>query len=346
MSLLIDIRKRLDAFRLDVRLSAGDEAVALFGASGSGKSLTLRCIAGIERPDEGRIVIDGETVFDSEKRIDLPPQKRRAGLLFQSYALFPNMTVRENIRVGISGRADKAAAEAEIAQIIRAFGIEQLAAQRPHALSGGEQQRVALARILVSKPRILMLDEPFSALDGHLRFRLEQEVSDVIRGFSGTALFVSHDREEVYRMSDRVAVMAAGHVESFTDKAALFEAPKTRSAALLTGCRNISRLQRTADGGYLAADWNVPLSLSADTDAPYIGVYAHELRLDDGENAAQCRVVRVIENPFTCILMLEPVGGGCSEPLALKLDRAACRWKAGDVTTVGFPKARLLPLAK
>ncbi len=343
MAILAEFEKRLGAFRLDVKLEAGGERMALFGASGCGKTMTLRCIAGVERPDSGRIVIDGETVFDAERGIDLPPQKRRAGLLFQSYALFPNMTVLENVRMGAVGcKREEGVRRAE--EMLAMFGLAGLARLHPAALSGGEQQRAALARILVSRPRILMLDEPFSALDGHLRYRLEQEVSEVIRAFDGTVLFVSHDREEVYRMCDRVAVMARGRVESVADKAALFERPQTRTAALLTGCRNLSRLERTADGRYFAADWGVTLTLPNDTDAPYIGVHAHDIRLADGENAADCRVRRVIENPFTDTALLTPACGVCAEPFSIKLDRGGVRLREGDAVRVSFPKNKLLML--
>ncbi|MGI6720631.1 MAG: sulfate/molybdate ABC transporter ATP-binding protein [Anaerovoracaceae bacterium] len=143
----------------------------MLGASGSGKSLTLKCIAGVERPDRGRIVVDGVTLFDSERRIDLSPQERRTGLVFQNYALFPHMTVLENIRAGARREPDAQKRADNVNRIVERFGLGSLTGHTPAMLSGGQQQRVALARILVSEPRILLLDEPFSALDGHLRHR-------------------------------------------------------------------------------------------------------------------------------------------------------------------------------
>ena len=171
MKLTVDIEKTLGNFHLRVAFEASQGVTALLGASGCGKSMTLRCIAGICRPDWGRIVLDGVTLFDSKKRIDLPPQKRRVGYLFQQYALFPNMTVRQNIAAGVR---DRKAALHVADDMIRKMRLDGLENRRPQALSGGQQQRVALARILVNQPEVLLLDEPFSALDTHLRFQTEQ----------------------------------------------------------------------------------------------------------------------------------------------------------------------------
>ena len=194
MSIYADIEKTLGDFHLNVKLEAGDEVLALLGASGCGKSMTLKCIAGIVRPDRGRIEVDGRVLFDSEKHIDLSPQQRRTGLMFQNYALFPNMTVLQNIRAGARREKDSAAKERKIQEIMDSFGLAELSAHYPWQLSGGQQQRTALARLLVSGPDILLLDEPFSALDSHLRFRLERELAEVIRDFGRTVILVSHDR--------------------------------------------------------------------------------------------------------------------------------------------------------
>ena len=164
MKLWVDIEKRLPGFHLQVQFAADAEATALLGASGCGKSMTLRCIAGVERPDKGRICLGDRVLFDSEAGIDLPPQQRGVGLLFQNYALFPNMTVEQNILCGLKAERDKAARKARCAGMLRALRLEELASRRPAELSGGQQQRTALARILVGKPNILMLDEPFLSL--------------------------------------------------------------------------------------------------------------------------------------------------------------------------------------
>ena len=165
MSISVDIEKNLGAFRLDVHFSAGSEVIALLGASGCGKSMTLKCIAGIEKPDRGRIVVNDVTLFDSEKGVNLTPQQRHTGLLFQNYALFPNMTVLQNIRAGARRERDGGKRASITENVIKSFGLTNLVKCYPHQLSGGQQQRVALARILVSDPGVLLLDEPFSALD-------------------------------------------------------------------------------------------------------------------------------------------------------------------------------------
>ena len=171
MSLEVTIAKRFEGFTLHADFAAGNTAAAILGASGCGKSMTLRCIAGVVKPDSGRIVLDGRVLFDSEKGIDLPPQQRNVGLLFQNYALFPNMTVEQNILCALKKEKDPAARKAACGSALRAMRLEELAHRLPSELSGGQQQRAALARILAAKPRILMLDEPFSALDSYLRDR-------------------------------------------------------------------------------------------------------------------------------------------------------------------------------
>ena len=192
MSLYVDIEKRLGAFRLQSKFEVADETLALLGASGCGKSVTLKCIAGIMTPDRGRIVLNGRVLFDSEKRTDLTPQQRRVGYLFQQYALFPNMTVEQNILCGIraGSRSEKRALAAEKLRMFRLEGLEK---KYPAQLSGGQQQRVALARILCSEPQAILLDEPFSALDSYLKWNLELELSDLLAGFRGPILWVSHE---------------------------------------------------------------------------------------------------------------------------------------------------------
>ena len=219
MALLVDIEKRLGDFRLDVKLEVGNEVLGLVGNSGCGKSLTLRCIAGIEKPDRGRIVLDGVTLFDSEKHVNLTPQKRHTGLMFQNYALFPNMTVRQNIRAGtLRDQQTEQERDRKVSDIMDSFGLSSLAQHYPRQLSGGQQQRTALARILVSEPRILMLDEPFSALDSELKFRMEKEVHEVIDRFGKTTLLVSHDRGEAYRLCSRIAMVHEGCADRILSK--------------------------------------------------------------------------------------------------------------------------------
>ena len=194
MSLHVDVRKALGSFTLDVSFTAENGITSLLGASGCGKSMTLKCIAGIEKPDEGRIELDGRVLFDSEAGINLPPQKRRVGYLFQNYALFPNMTVRQNILCGLNREKDRAAKEQRLRDMLQMMQLEGLEERKPAQLSGGQQQRVALARILVNDPQILLLDEPFSALDSNLRDSLKVELRDLLKRFGREVLMVTHDR--------------------------------------------------------------------------------------------------------------------------------------------------------
>ena len=341
MSLLVNIEKRLGDFRLQADLRADDGVLALLGASGCGKSMTLKCIAGIERPDRGRIEVDGRVLFDSEHHIDLSPQKRRTGLLFQNYALFPNMTVEQNIRCGV--RRDPRGGEEKVRKIMERFHLGDLGKHYPHQLSGGQQQRVALGRILVSSPDVLLLDEPFSALDSHLRFRLEQEVRQIIRDFGKTVVLVSHDRDEVFRLSDRIAVMDGGKVDVCGEKAAVFADPRTRAAALLTGCKNISPIQKLDEHRILATDWGLTLTLERPVgDAAFVGIRMHDVGPGTGENAFRLAVEEVVENPFSYTVALKSPEGTAS--LFWDVDKALWRKIQAPMMEICLPSDALLML--
>ena len=343
MAVFVDIEKRLGDFRLKVAFEAENEILALLGASGCGKSMTLKCIAGIERPDRGRIVVDGVTLFDSERHIDLTPQQRHTGLMFQNYALFPNMTVLQNLRAGARREADKGKREAAVARLMESFQLQPLAKYYPSQLSGGQQQRVALARILVSDPQILLLDEPFSALDQHLRFRLERELHQTLREFGKTAIFVSHDRDEVYRLADRIVVMEHGRVETSGMKKDVFRDPHTRAAATLTGCKNISRAAVLPDGGVAAADWGITLKKPGFAGG-FIGIRMHDVRPGRGENEVFCDVAEVMENPFSFTVMLRPAGCTDTTPVGWEMTKDEWNSLRAAQLWVHFPAEGLLAL--
>ena len=346
MSIVVDMEKDLGAFHLGVKFEAGPGTLALLGVSGCGKSMTLKCIAGIERPDRGRIVVDGVTLFDAEKKIDLPPQKRGAGLLFQNYALFPNMTVEQNICAGARWEPDKKARRRAAADLMARFGLLDLAEHYPHQLSGGQQQRTALARILVSKPRILLLDEPFSALDSHLRFRMEGEVRQVIQEFGGTVLLVSHDRDEVFRMADRIAVMENGSIQTMGDKGTVFAAPRTVSAAALTGCKNLSPAAKLDEDHIKALDWGVTLRTVPPLEGvTAVGLRMHDVRLGPGEvNSFRCRVAEEIEKPFSWTLMLLPLGTECTVPIGCEVEKEVWQARRAAEVEVHIPPEAILRL--
>ena len=209
MALEVDITKKLDGFFMHMQFRAEQEIFAILGASGCGKSMTLKCIAGIEKPDEGRIVLDGKVLFDSEKKINLPPQKRKVGYMFQDYALFPHMNVVQNIEAGMGKWPDRSRTES----LIRQFQLEGLEKKIPGQLSGGQKQRVAMARMLAAEPELILLDEPFSALDTYLKWQLEQEMYKHLKEAGKPVIFVSHNRDEVYRLCDTVSCMNRGKME-------------------------------------------------------------------------------------------------------------------------------------
>ena len=331
MALLeLQIRKRFEKFKLNVSLEAGAQVTGLLGASGCGKSMTLKCIAGIETPDEGRIVLDGRVLFDSEKRINLTPQERRVGYLFQHYALFPNMTVLQNVAAGarVKGRE---ARRAKAESLIRAFYLEGMEHKYPRQLSGGQQQRVALARILASEPEALLLDEPFSALDSYLKWQVELEMMDLLAKFPGPVLFVTHSRDEVYHLCQRVCVLNKGRSEPVQPVRELFDAPRTLSACLLSGCKNVSRAQALPDGRVRALDWGTDFTCAQTVPQglAWLGARAHYIRPVDGpgENRCLCRVLRVVEDVFSTVVMLATPGGD-SEYAQLRIELNKDRWAA------------------
>ena len=345
MSIYVDIEKDFGSFCLKVKFEAGDETLALLGASGCGKSMTLRCIAGIVTPDRGKIILDGVTLFDSEKKINLPPQKRHTGLMFQNYALFPNMTVLQNIKAGAKREKDSQKRKAMIESVIERFGLAELSDRYPHQLSGGQQQRVALARILVSSPKILLLDEPFSALDSHLRFKLEREVRHVMRQFGKTVILVSHDRDEVYRMSDSIAIMDGGEIQVIGPRHDVFRNPRTRKGAILTGCKNISDIERLDDGYVWATDWDMEFYLpNLPPEITAVGVRMKSIRPGPGDNAVRCQVLEVNENPFSYTVMLESVLSPAVVPLGWELPKQDWEAIKTNEITIHIPREAIFLL--
>lgn len=201
---LIGVNGRFE-LEVDFKVEKG-EFLAVFGRSGSGKTTILRSIAGLETPDEGYIEFDGKVYFDSKKKINLPPQKRNTGFVFQSYALFPNMTVYQNLLFANSDRN-------KVEEILEIVELKELKDRYPHQLSGGQQQRVALARALVRNPDILLLDEPLSALDHQIRLKLQDEIKSIQKKLGITTLLVSHDKSEVFRLADRVIMLEEGKIK-------------------------------------------------------------------------------------------------------------------------------------
>lgn len=349
MSLEVDIRKKWPDFRLDIRFKAGCEIVGFLGASGSGKSLTLKCIAGIITPDEGIIVSDGVPLFDSEKKINLPPQKRRAGYLFQNAALFPNMTAEQNALCVINSIPDHKQKRKKAAEIFARMGLDGLQHRYPHQLSGGQQQRVALVRILLSEPNVLMLDEPFSALDSYLRWQLEQELGSILGEFSGTSIFVSHNRDEIYRLCDSVRIVSNGSITAAGDKWELFSNPQSYDACLLTGCKNISPAHRTAGDSVFAKDWAMTLDCRGKPadDIRYVGIRAHDIVLTDAEglpNSFEYDIVSTLRDTFSYILLIRKKDAQSGRTLRLEMSREKYEAMGDPPKYMQLPPDKLLLL--
>jgi molybdate transport system ATP-binding protein len=326
MSLEVDIKKSYPDFILQIRFSAGSEIVGMLGASGSGKSMTLKCIAGIETPDEGMIVLNGTPLYDSDKKINVPPQKRRTGYLFQNAALFPNMTVEQNLMCVIKGKADRAHKRSRSREYLSRMDLDGLKDRYPRQLAGGQQQRAALARILLSEPDVIMLDEPFSALDSYLRWLLEQELAGILGEFGGTSIFVSHDRDEIYRLCGRVIVIADGGVAACGDKWDIFDNPTDYDACLLTGCKNISPAAPAPDGRVTALDWAMAFDTGgrAPEEIGFIGVRAHDIALTDEVGLPDCfefEVVSTLRDTFSYILRIRKKGSPGTKPMRLEMSR-------------------------
>ncbi len=277
MSIEVAIKKKFKGFTLEVELNSMNQRTGILGASGSGKSLTLKCIAGIEKPDSGRIILNNRVLFDSEKKINLTPQKRRVGYLFQNYALFPAMTVEENI--GIAIMASKEEKRQLVHDKMKEYHLKELKGRYPSELSGGQQQRVALARMLVSNPDIIMLDEPFSSLDSYLKELLQQQLFETLQDYRGDVLLVTHDRDEAYRLCERLLMICKGSTIIDGDTKELFERPVRKEAARLIGCKNISAIRILDRHTMEATDWGIRLSTKGElTDnLHYVGIHSYDL---------------------------------------------------------------------
>lgn len=293
MSLKISIKKKYTDFCLDVDFSTDSKRIGILGASGSGKSMTLKSVAGLIKPDEGEIVFNNKILFDSKNKTDLKPDRRRVGYLFQDYALFPTMTVEKNIRTAFTGakrieRLNKQSGmnsenpmfhENDTEGILKKFGLWEQKDHRPDELSGGQKQRTALARMLVTNPELLLLDEPFSALDTYLREGMRLELKKLLEEYNKTVILVSHDRDEIYQLCDYLVLLNQGRMIGCGNTEELFMHPVSVAAARLTGCKNISRIKKLGENKILALDWGgieLVTDLKVDDDISFAGIRAHD----------------------------------------------------------------------
>jgi molybdate ABC transporter permease protein len=310
IELIVDIQKQLPEFLLNVSFNCDRIPLGLLGASGAGKSLILRCIAGLETPDKGRIILNGRVLFDSARGINLPPQERTCGFLFQNYALFPHFTLRENIAFGMSSEKSPREIKKEVERQLMAVDLAGMGDRYPNGLSGGQQQRVALARAIASKPEIMLLDEPFSALDTYLRDKQEKLLRNNLIHYQGITLFITHNLEEAYRVCPKLIVIDQGKVIAHGKKQTIFEHPGNFRTAQLTGCKNFSRAVAISNKQIKAIDWDciletiepIPQSLK------YVGIRAYQLIFTDTNNQANtfpCWLATISETQHRMTLYLK-----------------------------------------
>jgi len=310
IGLFVDIEKYLPGFNLSVTFNCQNQPLGLLGASGSGKSLILRSLAGVETPSRGRIVLNGRILFDSEKGINLPSRQRRIGFVVQNYALFPHLTVAENIAFSLPKNLSKKVIKQQIANQLELVQLPGMENRYPHQLSGGQQQRVAIARALASRPEALLLDEPFSALDTHLRAQLERQMIKTLSNYDGVTIFVTHNMDEAYRICENLLVMEKGRAIANNSKQKIFERPDSVSLAKITGCKNLSRAKIIDHQQLEAIDWDVKLhTVPRIPDyLAYTGIRAHQIIFgrDLGDiNTFLCWLANAIEGPHRVTLYLK-----------------------------------------
>jgi molybdate ABC transporter permease protein len=302
------IERRLEGFQLRVSLTAGNGAVGLLGPSGSGKSLTMRAIAGVSTPDKGRIVLNGRVLFDSAAGINVPAAQRRIGVVFQDYALFPHLTVAENVGFGFRGLTAKER-RARVERLLASMHLTELAHRFPRELSGGQCQRVAIARCMAMEPDALLLDEPFAALDPHLRRQTEEQLRETLASFNGAVVFVTHDMEEAFRFCTDLLVLAGGNVIASGPRQQLWDRPGTVAAARLTGCKNIVTATPCGLDRIVVPAWDCELTTAIHPTAllTHVGYRSHQMLFKStGEdvNAFPCWLVSTSEAPHEMTLYL------------------------------------------
>lgn len=284
--LVVNIEKHLSTFHLRVNFKATQDPLGLLGASGSGKSLTVRCIAGLETPSQGRIVLNGRVLFDGQTGVNVPSRDRKVGLVFQNYALFPHLTVAQNIAFGM-GLIPQSQRAAQVEQYLDQMALSGWGDRYPDQLSGGQQQRVALARALASQPDILLLDEPLSALDTYLRSHVEKLLLSVLEHYPGITLFITHKLEEAYRLCPHLLVLNQGQVLASGTKEAIFERPSNFWVAQVTECKNFSRARPVSGQRIEALDWGCQLTViePIPSNLAWLGLRAHHIGFPPGAHA-------------------------------------------------------------
>src|SRR5689334_14252062 len=289
----------------------GHSITVLFGPSGCGKTTILRCLAGLERPDQGTILFGEETWFDASRGICLPPQQRRVGFVFQDYALFPHLTVAGNVGFGLH-RVSAAERTSRVQDVLRQVGMSDYARAYPHQLSGGMQQRVALARALAPRPRVMLLDEPFSGLDTRLREQIRDDALHVLKSSGTATLMVTHDPEEAMFMADRLAIMRAGRLEQQGSPVDVYSRPETAFVAAFFG--QVNEFRGVVAGGAVATPLgSLEAARLADRTAVDVLVRPEELLLGAAGRSAvppRWKARRLLgRSSWIHLILTHPIGG-------------------------------------
>lgn len=299
MELKLEIKKKLPSFTLDLKFQSSSKAIGIIGESGSGKTLTLKVLSGLVEPDHGFVSLGSSSFYDSNRNIFLPPEKREIGYMFQSYALFPHMTAYENVEFVIKAgeKRDK------VKDLLQAVYLWDRKDHYPSELSGGQKQRLALARILATSPRLILLDEPFSALDKKLRWKMELEIISLIKDFNIPLILVSHDSEEIYRIGEEVLVLKDGKIVDQGPKERVFKNPSSQFSASLLGYENISPL-KNIDGKVFLEDYGISLDLSP-LEKGKIGFKAKDISISKGEEGSDpMKISQIIQGLDSTTLIL------------------------------------------
>ncbi len=288
IKLEVDIQKQLPDFLLDItfKIDSQQNTLGILGSSGAGKTTLLRCIAGLDTPDRGRIILNNRVLFDSAKEINLPPQERTVGLVFQDYALFSHLTVAENIAFGMSATHSALVIQEEINKQLEQVNLLSKSDRFSAQLSGGEQQRIALARALASNPAVTLLDEPFSALDTNLKARLIKLLHKRLTNYPGLTLYVTHNLAEAYYLCPQLLIIDRGTAIAFDQKQNIINHPPNLKTAQITGCNNFSRAKKTSPQTIKAVDWQCELQVEhpIPKNLSQIGIHAHAITFTKNES--------------------------------------------------------------
>lgn len=314
----VSLDKTMGNFKLESSFLNTNGILGILGASGSGKSLTLKCIAGLQTPDKGMIKLNGKELFNSDTKINVLPRKRNIGYMFQNYALFPHLTVYKNIAYGIN-HFDKKKRHHKVDEMIEKMQLSGYEKSYPSQLSGGQQQRVALARTLITEPELLLLDEPFSALDSHVKYMLEKELLTIIKkNYYGLVLLVTHNIEEAYRLCDRILIFDKGKSVQHGKKEEIIHNPSTLTAARIMGFKNFFDVEIIGEEDDYLLIKSKKLILRAKKMMRELqpkmiaGIRAHDLRISskftNEPNTFECEVIDKIEGIFSTTVLVNCKG--------------------------------------